>query len=192
MVMNMYSLLLADPKPTKQKIEDSFDGHICRCTGYRPILDAMKSFAYDEKPIDIEDCYRVKCLKSATEGDKQQIRIVKDNQEWFVPQNIEQLKSLISNNKDVDYKLVAANTATGIYKEDGPYKIFIDIKNVPELYMVYESSDKLILGANLSLSQLIDIFTNMSTKAGFEYLSVLARHIGVVANVAVRNIGIKK
>ena len=33
MVMNMYSLLLKNQTPTKQLIENSFDGHICRCTG---------------------------------------------------------------------------------------------------------------------------------------------------------------
>ena len=33
MVMNMYSLLLNNPKPSKQLIENSFDGNICRCTG---------------------------------------------------------------------------------------------------------------------------------------------------------------
>ena len=33
MVMNMYNLLLENPKPQKQEIEDSMDGNICRCTG---------------------------------------------------------------------------------------------------------------------------------------------------------------
>ena len=33
MVMSMYSLLKNNSKPTKQEIEDQFDGNICRCTG---------------------------------------------------------------------------------------------------------------------------------------------------------------
>jgi xanthine dehydrogenase/oxidase len=188
MVMNMYSLLLNDPTPSKQKIENSFDGHICRCTGYRPILDAMKSFADDEKPIDIEDCNKVKCMKNASANDRQ-IRIIKDNQEWFVPQNIDQLKTLLKSNKENNYSLVGANTSTGIYKEDGPYTVFINLQNVSELYGFYETSDKLMVGACLSLSKLIEIFGVISSKSGFEYLSVLSDHIAKIANVSVRNIG---
>jgi xanthine dehydrogenase/oxidase len=43
--MNMYSLLENNPTPTKEEVEKYFDGNICRCTGFRPILDAFKSFA---------------------------------------------------------------------------------------------------------------------------------------------------
>ncbi|ORY03263.1 xanthine dehydrogenase [Basidiobolus meristosporus CBS 931.73] len=44
-VMSLYALLRNNPNPTEHEIEEAFDGNLCRCTGYRPILDAAKTFA---------------------------------------------------------------------------------------------------------------------------------------------------
>jgi xanthine dehydrogenase/oxidase len=43
-VMALYSKLQENPRPTLHDIEEAFDGNLCRCTGYRPILDAAKTF----------------------------------------------------------------------------------------------------------------------------------------------------
>lgn len=44
-VMSLYALLRNDENPTEQHVEEAFDGNLCRCTGYRPILDAAQSFS---------------------------------------------------------------------------------------------------------------------------------------------------
>eukprot|EP01006_Ploeotia_vitrea_P012701 TRINITY_DN33572_c0_g1_i1.p1 TRINITY_DN33572_c0_g1~~TRINITY_DN33572_c0_g1_i1.p1 ORF type:complete len:1328 (+),score=249.38 TRINITY_DN33572_c0_g1_i1:43-4026(+) len=54
MVMAMYDCLANNPNPTAAEVEKHFDGNICRCTGYRPILDAFKSFSSDWAQIQAE------------------------------------------------------------------------------------------------------------------------------------------
>ncbi|ELK14106.1 Xanthine dehydrogenase/oxidase [Pteropus alecto] len=46
-VMSMYTLLRNQPEPTFEEIEDAFQGNLCRCTGYRPILQGFRTFSRD-------------------------------------------------------------------------------------------------------------------------------------------------
>jgi xanthine dehydrogenase/oxidase len=47
-VMSLYALLRNNGAPTKHDIEEAFDGNLCRCTGYRSILDAANTFSVEE------------------------------------------------------------------------------------------------------------------------------------------------
>ncbi|KAI5855810.1 Molybdopterin-binding domain of aldehyde dehydrogenase-domain-containing protein [Tricharina praecox] len=44
-VMSLYALVRNNPEPTETDVEEAFDGNLCRCTGYRPILDAAQTFS---------------------------------------------------------------------------------------------------------------------------------------------------
>ncbi|XP_018406133.1 PREDICTED: xanthine dehydrogenase [Cyphomyrmex costatus] len=43
-VMSMYALLRSIPKPSLKNLETAFQGNLCRCTGYRPIIEGFKTF----------------------------------------------------------------------------------------------------------------------------------------------------
>jgi aerobic-type carbon monoxide dehydrogenase small subunit (CoxS/CutS family) len=44
-LMMAKALLERNPDPTDDEIRDYLDGNICRCTGYRPIVDAVRAAA---------------------------------------------------------------------------------------------------------------------------------------------------
>lgn len=46
-VMSMYALLRSKPTPTMKDMEIAFQGNLCRCTGYRPIIEGYRTFTKD-------------------------------------------------------------------------------------------------------------------------------------------------
>jgi hypothetical protein len=52
------------PNPTSEQLEEALDGNLCRCTGYRPLLDASKSFAVDAPRCGMGEA----CCKNSGSG----------------------------------------------------------------------------------------------------------------------------
>lgn len=46
-VMSMYALLRDTPMPNMKDLEVAFQGNLCRCTGYRPIIEGYKTFTQE-------------------------------------------------------------------------------------------------------------------------------------------------
>lgn len=43
MIMSTKALLDINPKPSEEEIKEALEGNLCRCTGYIPILNAVKA-----------------------------------------------------------------------------------------------------------------------------------------------------
>ncbi|ALC47090.1 CG18522, partial [Drosophila busckii] len=203
-VMNMYALLKSTGgKVTMAEVENSFGGNICRCTGYRPILDAMKSFAVDSniqvpaECADIEDLSNKTCPKTgelcagSCKKQPKNVQLYSDGSRWYWPQTISTLFEALqqAEKEQLPYMLVAGNTAHGIYRRSADIKAFIDVRAVGELRGYSLKDNALSLGGNLSLTETMDICRKFEKTAGFEYLSQVWLHLDWIANVPVRNAG---
>ncbi|XP_047533997.1 xanthine dehydrogenase/oxidase-like isoform X1 [Vanessa atalanta] len=207
-VMSMYNLLKSKRK-TMIEIEQQLSSNICRCTGYRTILEAFKKFASDapkpNKIMDIEDitlCNKTSeiCLKNNIKdndwcfvsGDSLgEINIeidLKDNRKWFRVNAVEDVFNILRKEGSDSYMLVAGNTGKGVRPIVEYPRVLIDVTAISDLKGFYFDQN-MVVGAGTTLTELMDIFADASDTEYFGYLKVINEHIQLVANVAIRNQG---
>ena len=83
-------------QPTVEEVESVLDGNICRCTGYRPILDAFKSFAVDKDTPDIEDVAKCSgiCSKTSCRG----VGEIKTKEGiWYMPTSLDDATKVLES-----------------------------------------------------------------------------------------------
>ncbi|CAG9836996.1 unnamed protein product [Diabrotica balteata] len=193
MVMNMFALQ-SSGQDTKEEIENSFGGNLCRCTGYRPILEAFKSIAKAKEEIpDIEELKLCKndpnkiCTNDCKPKDNFYLELT--DSRWVKVHTLRDLLEVIKISPTNNYMLVSGNTARGVYRETQLPSQYIDIREVAELTQYYVNASVLKLGANIVLTDFMSICTKVSTNPGFEYLKAIVEHVDLVASVQIRNLG---
>lgn len=200
---------------TAAEAEKAVSGNLCRCTGYRPLVDACKSFAKD---VDIEDLgFNSFCKKGENRDDalkklpcydhtlsstlfpeflKKELKMdtsLDDSRmyRWSSPGSISELQSLLQldDNGTMSVKLVAGNTSTGYYKEEKEkkYDRFIDIRRLPELTLLRRDEKGVELGAGVTISKAIEVLRG--EKESVSMLAKLAAHMEKIASRFVRNTG---
>ncbi|KAI3450112.1 hypothetical protein Pfo_006777 [Paulownia fortunei] len=202
-------------KLTVSEAEKAITGNLCRCTGYRPIADACKSFAAD---VDLED---LGINSFWRKGDKKEVkfsRLPSYNQKdhafsytekledeykstrllnskkysWYSPVTVEELQNLLhSDENDTRIKLVVGNTANGYYKETEIYDKYIDLRYIPELSVVKKDDSGIEFGAALSISKVI-LYLKEKSKAnlcssGDQVFAKIADHMEKIASGFIRN-----
>ena len=194
--MQLHSFLQEHPNATKLELDNILDGNICRCTGYRPILDALKQFASDADPAskidhlieDIEDiklCKRTgdrclgKCAHAATCKD--------GTTAWHQPQTVEELTQILSGfTADTKYRIVGGNTGTGVFKHDEEnYDALVNINKISDLKA--EETNPMSLGGNVSITDAIHFFERVGQSEPM--WNAISRHLSWIASVGIRNQG---
>lgn len=138
MVMTMYSLMKSKQGAVSMEdVENALGGNICRCTGYRPILDAFKSLASvsEQELPDIEElkiCPKTntacsaKCPVAASliEQGRPVHLVAGDDREWHKVYTLAEIFAIFSKIGTRPYMLLAGNTAHGKPSENcGRFKL---------------------------------------------------------------------
>ena len=192
-VMTMYGLLRNTPQPTPQEVEDYFGGNLCRCTGYRPILDALQSFARDHS-------LAAQAAGQASAADDFQeprpLYFEGGGYKYYRPLELSEVLNLLLefHATQSNVKLLNGNTSIGIYKQDEyDPKVLIDVSQIIELTELgyQEDSDAgIVVGGGITIAALKDFLANVNKRhhsSRTRGLVAFEKHLARMAGEQVRS-----
>jgi xanthine dehydrogenase small subunit len=132
-VMSAYAYSSGGETPDLETIHDALAGNLCRCTGYRPIVEAMTKVAgLAVEPAPMPPAR----ITSATFEDT-----------FFAPRTLAEL--LVLRAKHPDALLLAGATDLGLLASRArkPPKAAIHLAHVPELTTIVDGKEEITIGA---------------------------------------------
>ncbi|CAF0786586.1 unnamed protein product [Adineta steineri] len=219
-VMSLYGTVTSSNHPhsslTMLDIEEAFDGNLCRCTGYRPILDAAKTFAKDLSQLPCKDSLKSskpttttldKCLSFVKKIDKEPHQIEFPDElrqhiaqsifikgsliEWYRPVTLNELLQLRSTYPGSASKLIFGNTEVQIETKFKrlKYPRFISITHIEELQQLKRTPTSLVLGAGVTLTRLHEKLTEWNDqKLDGGICQALTDQLKYFASTQIRNV----
>jgi len=155
-VMSLFSLYKSKDKPTRDEIDDSLTGNLCRCTGYQPIVKAaaaacvhhgMDRFSKDEA--------RIGAILKTIPSDSLQLQT--KEQLYLRPTRLSEALSLIRLYPQAIVVCGATDIALRVTKKHEIFKEVIDLSGIGDLKTVVEKPDALTIGAAVSLTDAMNI-----------------------------------
>ena len=152
-VMSLFAHYHECTGPTsRDRINDALAGNLCRCTGYRPIVDAALEVCNGADDQFARDA-AVRRRAIAALDDKADL-FVGDGRAFFAaPASEDSLARLYAQHPDATIIAGATDVGLWITKKLAPIEKIIHVGRVAELLEIERTSDGLALGAVVSLTR---------------------------------------
>ncbi|GGB34725.1 xanthine dehydrogenase small subunit [Oceanisphaera marina] len=152
-IMSMFALSKNKPTANKHDIFEALAGNLCRCTGYRPIVDAARTISEQPQLVDQFSRYESEVLTKLDHIETDTMVTLNGNDKvCFSPVSSDELAGLLIEHPDA--QLLAGGTdlalqVTQFYREL-PKMIYVG--NVADMKQLEEDDQQLVIGAARSLS----------------------------------------
>ncbi len=164
-VMSLFALFKHEPHPDRARINDVLSGNLCRCTGYRPIIEAARRMyepgiaartdwmalpATAQRPIEPAEQALLALLDDIEKPTT--LHLQHENQDYFAPHDADALAALYQQYPDAT--LIAGNTDVGFWinKQLRELPTIISLAAVRNLRQIDVDDQSITIGAMVPVS----------------------------------------
>lgn len=153
-IMSLFALYKNHHHPSRLQIDDALTGNLCRCTGYRPIVEAAAK-ACMHNGIDHFTNLELSTIQLLKSIPNESLHLQTDKQQYFRPMSLSEALSLKHRYPDAIVICGATDVALRVTKKHELLKEIIDISAVDELKKIAASESSISIGAAVDLSALM-------------------------------------
>ncbi len=186
-VMSLFGLWLQDPEPDRAQVLEALSGNLCRCTGYRPIIDAALTMGGRPTP-------KVWPRNAVVDPDRRAALLALRQSPsltlagWQAPRSLDALAQALADSPNA--LLLAGGTDVGLWSNKQLRELpeMIWLGEVAELRVIERDTEGLTIGAAASLEdayrEVVKLWPSLAELA-LRFASPPVRHSGTFCgNVA--------
>lgn len=153
-VMSLFSLYKNKNNPNRAEIDDALTGNLCRCTGYRPIVEAAARACVHSgedrfSAIEPERLQQLQALKAET----RHVAIETADQLYFRPADLQEALRLRKLHPDATIVNGATDIGLLVTKQKQIIPKILDLSGVEALRHTSETADAVTIGSGTSLEE---------------------------------------
>ncbi|MDI9331243.1 MAG: xanthine dehydrogenase small subunit [Alphaproteobacteria bacterium] len=171
-VMSLVNLVQKNDSPSRLQITDALSGNLCRCTGYKPIIDSTQKACQHKAQLKVQDAADVPLLKKIAPSQSPTITLygeillqpvlrTRKGNEFVSPATLAEVADYLL--KHPQTTLLAGSTEIGLQvnKQFTRPEHIMYLGNVVELRRVSEDAQAWRIGAMVSLEQVLDLWRDV-------------------------------
>ena len=178
-VMSLFAMYKSYSFYNENIIKDSIQGNLCRCTGYKPIIDAAKSLNKKNKSDHFSRNKKI-IITLLKKIKQRSITIYSNNKKYFAPKTVYELKKILKQHPNS--KLLSGGTDVSLIvtKERKDLDSLIYINSIDELNYIKKNNNYIEVGATTPLIN----FESIIKRYFPDFAQILKRY----GSVQIRNV----